>query len=56
MIGLMVVLLKLFSHSEYVFSYRELMLFLGMSVEFKDKILLNCYRQVKCKQGFTTGI
>ena len=25
-------------------------------MEFKDKILLYCFREVKCKQGFTTGI
>ena len=25
-------------------------------MEFKDKIMLNCFREVKCKQGFTTGI
>ena len=31
------------------------MLFYGMGMEFKDKIMLQCFREVKCKQGFTTG-
>ena len=34
----------------------ELMLFLGMSMEFKYKVMLYCLREVKCQQGFTTGI
>ena len=25
-------------------------------MEFKDKIVLQCSRKVKCKQGFTAGI
>ena len=24
-------------------------------MEFKDKAVLYCFREVKCKQGFTTG-
>ena len=28
------------------------MLFYGMGIEFKDKIMLYCFREVKCKQGF----
>ena len=32
------------------------MLFQGMGMEFKDKIMLYCFREVKYKQGFTTGI
>ena len=55
MIGLIVVLLTLFWHGEYGFTYRELMLFYGIGMEFKDKILLYCFREVKCKKGFTTG-
>ena len=35
---------------------RELMLFYRMGIEFKDKILLYCFGEVKCKQGFTTGM
>ena len=31
------------------------MLFYGMGMEFKDKIMLHCFREVKCKQGFTAG-
>ena len=27
----------------------------GMGMEFKDKIMLYCFREVKWKQGFTTG-
>ena len=30
--------------------------FWGMGIEFKDKIMLYCFGEVKCKQGFTTGI
>ena len=26
-----------------------------MGMEFKDKIMLYCLREVKCKQGFSTG-
>ena len=36
--------------------YRELMLFWGMGLEFKDKMMLHCFREVKGKQGFSTGI
>ena len=32
------------------------MLFNGMGVEFKDKIMLCCFSEVKCKHGFTTEI
>ena len=56
MIGLMVVLLTFFTPGEHGFTYRELMLFKEMSMEFKDKSMLYCFREVKCKQGFTTGI
>ena len=30
--------------------YEELVLFLGMGIEFKDKIMLHCFREVKCQQ------
>ena len=26
-----------------------------MGLKFKNKITLHCFREVKCKQGFTTG-
>ena len=29
---------------------------LGNGVEFKDKIMLHCFRGVKSQQGFTPGI
>ena len=32
------------------------MLFERMGIEFEDKIMLYCFGEVKCKQGFTTGI
>ena len=32
------------------------MLFLGMGMEFKDKIMLYCSGEVRCKQGFIKGI
>ena len=32
------------------------MLFQGMGMEFKVKIMLYCFREMKCKQGFATGI
>ena len=47
---------NVFWHGEYDFTYSELMLFWGMGIEFKDKIMLYCFLEVKCKQGFTTGI
>ena len=31
------------------------MLFKGMGMEFKDKIMLCCFGEVKCEQGLTTG-
>ena len=37
-----------------LFTYRELILFQGMGMEFKDKIMLHCFKEVRCKQGFTT--
>ena len=27
-----------------------------MGMKSKDKIMLQCFREVKCEQGFTTGI
>ena len=39
------------SHVEYGFTYRELMLFWGMGMEFKDKMMLGCFREVKDKQA-----
>ena len=32
------------------------MLFWGLRMEFKDKIMLYCFMKVKCRQGFTTEI
>ena len=32
------------------------MLLEEMSMEFKDKIMLQCFKEVKYEQGFTTGI
>ena len=54
--GLLVVLLTFFSHGECDFTYTELMLFYGMGMEFKDKTMLYCFREVKREQDFTTGI
>ena len=45
-----------FPPGEYGFTYKELMLLHRMGMEFKNKIMLNCFREKKCKQGFTTGI
>ena len=55
-IRLICVLLTLFWHEDYGFIYRELMLFYWIGVEFKDKSMVYCFMEVKCKQGFTTGI
>ena len=41
-----------FWKGEYGFTYRELTLFYGMGIGFKDKIMLHCFREVKYKQGF----
>ena len=56
MIGLMVVMLTFFSHAEYSFTYRVLMLSWGIGMEFKDKMILHCFREAKGKQVFTTRI
>ena len=32
------------------------MLFQEMGMEFKDKIILYCFKKVNCQQGSTTGI
>ena len=45
-----------FFPAEDSFTYRELVLFWGMGMEFKDKMMLHCFREVKGKQGFTTEI
>ena len=37
-------------------SYGELVLFWGMNIEFKDKIMLHCFLEMKCQQVFTTEI
>ena len=37
-------------------AYREFMILYGMSVEFKKKIMLHCFREVKCQQGVTIGV
>ena len=29
---------------------------LGMGMEFKDKVMLHCSKEVKCRQGFTTRV
>ena len=36
--------------------YGELVLLYGMDMEFKDKIMLHCFREIKYRQGFTTEI
>ena len=45
-----------FSQGEYGFTHRESMPFTGMGIKFKDKNVLYCQTQVKCKQGFTTVV
>ena len=47
----MVILTCFCSHVEYGFTYRESMLFWGMGMEFKDKMMLRCFREVKDKQA-----
>ena len=56
MIGLMVVMLTFFSHAEYSFTYRVLMLSWGIGMEFKDKMILHCFREARGKQVFTKRI
>ena len=36
--------------------YGELVLFWGMNMEFKDKIIIRCFPEMRCQQGFTTEI
>ena len=56
MIGLMVVLLTFFEWWVCSYFNGELMLFYGMDIEFKGKIMLYRFREVKCLQGITTGV
>ena len=37
-------------------SYGEFMIFYRMSIEFKNKIMLHCFRKVKCQQGVTIWV
>ena len=48
--------IHVFSPCEYGFTYRKLMLFWEMGMEFKDKIVLYCFKKVKYKQSFITGV
>ena len=38
-----------------LYFYGELMLLYGMDMEFKNKIMLYCFREVKYQQDFTRG-
>ena len=40
----------------WLYFYGELMLFHGMDMEFKGKIIFYRFREVKCQQSFITGI
>ena len=56
MIGLMLVLLTSFWRMVWFWFYGELVLFWETGMEFKEKNILHCLREVKCQQGFTPGI
>ena len=56
MIELMVDLLTIFTYVIIVLVLWGLVLFCEMGMGFKDKIMLHCFREVKCQQGFTTEI
>ena len=49
-------LLTFFLHGEWFYFYGRILLFYGVGMEFKGKIMLHCFREVKCQQGFTPGI
>ena len=53
-IELMVVLLTFFW--VWFQFYGNMLLCSGMGMEFKDKVMLHCFREMGCQQGFTTGI
>ena len=36
--------------------YGNMLLCSGMGMEFKDKVMLHCFREMGCQQGFTAGI
>ena len=55
LIVLMVVLLTFFEWWVLFYFYRELMLFCEMAMEFEDKIMLYCSKEVKYQQDFATG-
>ena len=56
MFGVMVVLLMPFSRLlTMVLVYGELLLFLGMDMEFRDKTMLHCFKKVEGQPGFTLG-
>ena len=38
-----------------VLVYRELLLFWGMDMEFRDKTMLHCFKKVEGQPGFTLG-
>ena len=57
MTGLVVAFLTFFDTWRVWFkSYGELVLIWGMDMEFKDKLMLHCFPEMKCQQGFTTEI
>ena len=43
-------------YGEYGFTYTEFTLFKAMGIDFKERLMLYCFREVKCKHGFTKGI
>ena len=47
---------RFFDWSIWFYFYGELMLFYRMGMEFKDKTMLYCFREVKCWQCITTGV
>ena len=47
---------NVFLHGEWFYFYGRMLLFYEVGMEFKDKIMLHYFREVKCQQGFTPGI
>lgn len=47
MIELTVVLLTSFQHMVWFYFYETLVLFSGMGMKLKDKIMLHCFKEMK---------
>ena len=54
--GPVVVLLRYFSQMVQFQFYEKMMLFQGIDMELKDKIMLHCFKEVTCQQDSSLTI